>query len=285
VKINDGSIKLGFREFLAEIIYCIDKIFPSTNIGGRGDEGEYSRWEYEEGKDLIASYPSYLGKLSGKLLLDAGCGPGGKTVAYAEEKARAVGVDISVDNIMMAKRFSVFKGMETYPVFITASVERLPFENGTFDIIVANDSMEHFNNPSQAISELARVVKSEGLIVIFFTPWTSPLGSHLYDYIKTPWCHLIFPEWLIEELLKLVLEGRGERDASSRASQLMNEYREELNRITVDEFEEIITGHPELKVVYREFIAPKYSFLSRLTLLPFVGKYLINTVVVVLEKT
>jgi len=284
VRIYDRSFKLGFRNFVARIIYYIDKIFPSPNIGGRGGEGAYSRWEYEVGKDLIASYPRYLGKLSGKLLLDAGCGPGGKTVAYAEEGARAVGVDISVDNIRAAERFSISKGMGLYPVFITASVELLPFENGAFDIVVANDSMEHFSNPSQAISELGRVVKSGGLIVIFFTPWTSPLGSHLYDYIKTPWCHLVYPEWLIEELLKLVLQGRGERDASSIAGQLMNEYREELNRITVDEFEEIIANHPEFKIVYRKFIAPKYNFLSRLTSLPFVGKYLINTVVVVLKK-
>ena len=85
MRIYDRSFKLGFRNFVARIIYYIDKIFPSPNIGGRGGEGAYSRWEYEVGKDLIASYPRYLGKLSGKLLLDAGCGPGGKTVAYAEE--------------------------------------------------------------------------------------------------------------------------------------------------------------------------------------------------------
>ena len=82
-----------------------------------------------------------------------------------------------------------------------------------------------------------------------------------------------------------MLRKRGERDPDIRAGQLMSEYREELNRITIREFEDIIARLPNLKIIYKRFIAPRYNFLSRLTSLPVVGKYLTNTVVAVLEKT
>jgi len=275
---------LRIKRVIASIIYLLDRLFPQHRIGGRGSEEEYSNWEYEVGKELVKAYPEFLGNLSGKRVLDAGCGPGGKTAAYAEQSNSVFGIDISVNNIKQAVSFaSGFSEVEP-PVFLVASADRLPFSDESFDIIIANDSMEHFENPGEALGELSRAVKRGGLMVLFFTPWSSPLGSHLYDYIRTPWCHLLYPEWLIEELLTVILERSGDTQADETAARLMEEYRSELNRITISQYRDILKGYPELEVVHEELKPAKYRFLAPLTGLPLVGRFLTNTVVSVLRK-
>jgi ubiquinone/menaquinone biosynthesis C-methylase UbiE len=68
--------------------------------------------------------------------------------------------------------------------------------------------MEHFSEPEHALREMARVVKPGGAIWIFFTPHFSPLGSHLYDYIYTPWCHLLFTRGQLQSAIRTILRER-----------------------------------------------------------------------------
>ncbi|HVO76729.1 MAG TPA: class I SAM-dependent methyltransferase, partial [Candidatus Bathyarchaeia archaeon] len=209
-------------------------------------------------------------------------GLGGKSVAYAEAGARVTGVDISSENISQCIEFAHARGVEA--LFTAADAERLPFAEGAFDVIIANDSLEHFANPGGALRELARVLKSGGSIFLFFTPWGSPLGSHLYDYIRTPWCHLLFPEWLIRDLLERELAERGESEPRSRAERLMAEYHGELNRITVRRYHRILRSTRELESTFEELKPPKYAWLSPLARLPFAGELFTGTVVGILVK-
>ena len=144
--------------------------------------------------------------------------------------------------------------------------------------------MEHFGDPEKALDEMSRVVKPGGLIAVFFTPWGSPLGSHLYDYIRTPWCHILFPEWLIEELLSVVLSKRGETRAEEEASRLMGEYRSELNRITISRYRRMVRERRFLEPVLEELKPAKFRFLAPLTGVPWLGRFLTNTVVSILRK-
>ena len=104
---------------------------------------------------------------------------------------------------------------------VTGDAALLPFRKGSFDIVIANDSMEHFARPAPALEEFARVTRAGGLVFLFFTPWGSPLASHLYDHIHTPWCHLLYSENLLEQLLELSLERRGDRDPAGAAARMI----------------------------------------------------------------
>jgi ubiquinone/menaquinone biosynthesis C-methylase UbiE len=268
--------------FIARVIYFFDRLFPRARVGGRGSGDAYAEWEYREGKALLERYAGLFGALEGESLLDIGCGMGGKTTAYAETGARTIGADISEEHVAASVRFAASKGLKA--LFVPADAGALPFTDGTFDLVVANDSLEHFPDPARALGELSRVLRSGGRIFVFFTPWGSPLGSHLYDYIRTPWCHLLFGERLIEELLRVVLSGRGEPEPAARASALMEEYRSELNRITVRQFRRIRREHPELETVTERLVPPKYRFLAPLARLPLLGELCTGTVVVLLRK-
>ncbi|UCF05078.1 MAG: class I SAM-dependent methyltransferase [bacterium] len=267
---------------LARLLHRIDRLFPRTRVEGRESPEAYSEWEYRLGKDLLERYTAQFGALTGKRVLDIGCGLGGKTIAYGEAGAEVVGVDIEYGNIAQSCRYASSRASAVD--FLVGDAEELPFPDESFDLVVANDSMEHFPSPERALPELARVCARGGLLFLFFTPWRSPLGSHLYDYIRTPWCHLLFSERLIEELLSIILERRGKGDASGEARTLMERYHIELNRITVARYRRILAHNPELRPVLEELRPPKYPFLAPLTRLPGIGEFFTGTVVSILEK-
>jgi SAM-dependent methyltransferase len=270
------------KSLIASLVYALDRLMPRPRVGGRESSEAYSLWEYRVGKSILESYADRLGDLAGKRVLDIGCGLGGKTVAYAEAKARVTGVDLSAENIARCSVFARAHGVEA--TFAAGDAERLPFAAGTFDAVIANDSLEHFADPERALGEFARVLAPGGSIFLFFTPWGSPLGSHLYDYIRTPWCHLVFPEWLLRELLERELARRGDVDPRARAARLMEEYHRELNKITVRRYHRILRRIENLDVEFEELKPPKYSWLSPLARVPLAGELFTGTVVGILNK-
>jgi ubiquinone/menaquinone biosynthesis C-methylase UbiE len=271
------------KKLVASLVFAIDRLMPRPRVGGRESSEAYSLWEYRVGKGILASYADRLGDLAGKRVLDVGCGLGGKTVAYAEAKARVTGVDLSERNIAQCAVFARERGVDA--AFAAGDAAHLPFAGGTFDAVIANDSLEHFADPEAALRELARVLRPGGSIFLFFTPWKSPLGSHLYDYVRTPWCHLIYPEWLLRSLIERAVAARGSADPAAEAERLMTEYRAELNRITYRRYREAVGSVRNLEIAMEERKPAKFGFLKPLVRIPFAGDYLTGTVVGILRKS
>jgi ubiquinone/menaquinone biosynthesis C-methylase UbiE len=270
------------KKVIASLVHAVDRRLPRPRVGGRESSEAYSLWEYRTGKRILDSYSERLGNLAGKRVLDVGCGLGGKTVAYAEAGARVTGVDILRGNISRCVEFARARGAAA--AFVSADAERLPFGGETFDAIIANDSLEHFENPEGALCEFARVLKPGGSMFLFFTPWGSPLGSHLYDYIRTPWCHLLFPEWLLGALIERELAVQGVDDPPSRSRRLMDEYHSELNRITVRRYRRIVREIPDIVPSFEELKPPKFAWLAPLAHVPLAGELFTGTVAGVLVK-
>lgn len=271
------------KRFVARIVFAIDRRLPRARVGGRESDEAYSLWEYRTGRALLDEYGDRIGPLAGKRLLDVGCGLGGKTYAYAEAGALVVGVDLSTACAAGSRRFAADRPGAA-PLFASGDARRLPFADGSFDAIIANDSLEHISDPLVALMEFERALRPGGVLALFFTPWGSPLGSHLYDYIRTPWCHLLFPEWLLGELLALELERRGEEDPRGRSRELMREYRSGQNRITARAYRRAMKRLRRLAVVYEERRPPKFRFLAPLARIPFAGELFTGTVVSIAEK-
>lgn len=60
------------------------------------------------------------------------------------------------------------------------NLEAIPFEDGAFDIVIANHVLEHVGNLDRATSEIARVLASDGIAVLQ-TPWCRGLAVTLDD--------------------------------------------------------------------------------------------------------
>jgi SAM-dependent methyltransferase len=229
---------------------------------------------------------------------------GGKTVAYEERGAAAVfGADLLEANAAASQAYAgrvaagrrkggeetaENKGVTCHASFLVGDASALPFADGSFDTVVANDAMEHFARPSEALKEMARTVRKRGAVWIFFTPHFSPLGSHLYDYIYTPWCHLIFTRKQIERAIRRILLERSGGDATAveeKLAAIMTSYDEDLNHMSVRRFLRIVKSTPGLSVTYLELRPAKYGFLRPLTRVPLLREFLTGFVVCRLEST
>jgi ubiquinone/menaquinone biosynthesis C-methylase UbiE len=117
----------------------------------------------------------YFGDLSGKRVLDAGCGKGRFARVLAEGYPRASIVALDLAEAMLRH---VPEGIGACAGSMTA----LPFPDGVFDCAYATESLEHAVDIEGAVAELCRVVRPGGRIVII-------------DKNSKQWGRLKTPEW------------------------------------------------------------------------------------------
>jgi len=135
----------------------------------------------------IANSAAYLSPrlAPGLSLLDVGCGPGTITVEFAERVApgRAVGLDASAEIIERASREFERDNLS----FLVGDAYDLPFEDDTFDIAHAHQTLQHVAEPVAVLRELRRVVKPGGLV-----------AARDVDYAGVIWYPLVpaLSEWL-----------------------------------------------------------------------------------------
>ena len=97
--------------------------------------------------------------------LDLGCGPGIVTEAFAVEAGEVVALDLSPEMIRRARQRCEKSGRKNVR-FAISKVEKLPFHNASFDIIVTRLTLHHFPDLEAALSEMVRVLQPDGRIVI-----------------------------------------------------------------------------------------------------------------------
>jgi SAM-dependent methyltransferase len=103
-----------------------------------------------------------LEKLSGKALLDAGCGGGRYTVAWRLlGVGQAIGLDASVTGITDARRRVRNSGLEGVS-FEVGDVLALPFADNSVDIVFSNGVLHHTTAWARGVSEIVRVLRPGG---------------------------------------------------------------------------------------------------------------------------
>ncbi len=96
-------------------------------------------------------------------VLDAGCGTG-QTSAFIAEQYRCNVTSLDYNNVMLdkaRKRFSLLQ----LPINLKyGSLENLPFDDGTFDLVLS-ESVTSFTNAALTIPEFKRVLKPNGVLI------------------------------------------------------------------------------------------------------------------------
>ena len=107
--------------------------------------------------------------VTGKKVLDVGCGPGNLLVALAADAPELlIGVDVD-DVFLVFGRFHIENSIEdptVTPTLLRASLPTLPFTDETFDLVTCFLVMPHVPDDSVALTELARVLKPGGTLAI-----------------------------------------------------------------------------------------------------------------------
>lgn len=275
-----------------ESVVLVNRLLPRPHIGGRESQDAYSQWEYDTGRAIFSEHFG-TAALPGAELLDVGCGLGGKTAWYAESGARRViGIDIAADHVRQSLRFLRSRGQSQHAFVARADAMRLPFADAAFGVVTANDSMEHFADPAAALRELARVLHPGGRLFLYFTPYRSPLGSHLYDYVRIPWCQVVLSRATLYATLERAIHAAESRNggadvaarAAARYREVVRYFEQDVNGITVKRFGEIVDRTPELRVRRIHFEPPKFKFLRPLLAVPPLREYFAGLVFADLER-
>lgn len=102
--------------------------------------------------------------VQGKRVLDAACGTGYGSAILAQNALSVCGVDISQDAITYAEDRYTSSGTQ----FFCGSVTNLPFDDGSFDVVVSYETLEHIDSRSQELffEEIIRVLTDDGILVM-----------------------------------------------------------------------------------------------------------------------
>jgi SAM-dependent methyltransferase len=99
---------------------------------------------------------------SGLEVLDAGCGVGyGAEMIARAGASRVVGVDLAPEAIATAS-----ERVGEVVDFQVGDVQDLPFAEGSFDLVVCFEVLEHLEDPEPAITALKGVLRDGGLLIV-----------------------------------------------------------------------------------------------------------------------
>jgi SAM-dependent methyltransferase len=121
-------------------------------------EADEHHWWYRGRRRIIEVELARLGLRSDGIVLDAGCGSG-RTLQELARYGHVSGVELDPD----AAAVAAARG--PYDVHV-GRLEELPWPNGTFDLITCLDVIEHTPDDVATLTELHRVTKPGGWLLV-----------------------------------------------------------------------------------------------------------------------
>jgi SAM-dependent methyltransferase len=112
--------------------------------------------------ELEARVRDWLAPTTGsERAVDSGCGTGALAIALAPLVREVVGVDLDEERLEAARRLA-----PANVTFVTGDAAALPFAFGSFDLAGCFRVLHHARRPELVVSELARVVRPGGRILL-----------------------------------------------------------------------------------------------------------------------
>jgi ubiquinone/menaquinone biosynthesis C-methylase UbiE len=162
------------------------RIHARLHGGQRGFDGRNSRFYDFMATRLLRRVYRRLARDAaalagdGATVLDIGTGPGVLLVELATLRPdlRVTGVDPSADMVAAARR--KLTGFGDRADAAVGEAARLPFPDGSFDLVLSSLSLHHWQRPADAAPELRRVLRPGGKVCV-------------YDFRSAPFDALVTP--------------------------------------------------------------------------------------------
>lgn len=125
--------------------------------------------EQQEILQIAQPLMSQITPQTAPLVLDVASGTGRLPLALAQLpyfKGHTVGIDLSQRMLEIAAEKIKVTGIETQVTLIHESAENLPFPDASFDVVTCMEALEFMPNREQVLSELVRVLRPGGLLLI-----------------------------------------------------------------------------------------------------------------------
>jgi SAM-dependent methyltransferase len=135
-------------------------------------------------------------------ILDVGCGAGQTLVASnLRPGVLAVGVDVDHSALLLGRRLS-----DTI-CFIRAEGEALPFENGSFDLIISRVAVPYMRVDG-ALAEMGRVLRPGGSLWLVLHPFRMTASELVTNITRLEFKAAVYRVWVLTNGLALHIFGR-----------------------------------------------------------------------------
>ena len=217
-----------------------DQLRTEFNEWARAGKGE----SMEQGHGPVGKQAIQLMRVPADArVLDVGCGSGWATRALAGYaiNGQVTGIDISDEMIRVARESSAaFPNTD----FEVASAERLPFSDNEFTHAFSMESLYYYENISEAVIEIHRVLRPGGLFVaVVDLYWENEATHQWIDSLKVPVELLSVEDYrgLFIDAGRLPLDrapseqtSRPPRSATNVEHACIRRHAHELNRLLAD---------------------------------------------------
>ena len=231
------------------------------------------RWDEETALSVLRrEFPDFDRYIDGKRVVDWGCGDGWQSVAMLRVGASyVVGVDTNPPRLSHARALATGMNVPADRVAFVTGLREIG--RGRFDLVISQDSVEHFADPAAALGQMASLLSDDGRILLTFgPPWLSPYGSHMFFFTRVPWVNVLFSEATV-----MRVRARFRSDGACRYEDVEGG----LNRMTVARFERLLGQAQLIPDWLRYTCVPGTSALSRV---PGVRELVITRVTCVLRR-
>src|SRR4029077_13327854 len=119
-------------------------------------------------EDALRMIVEAAGPGPGDTVLDVACGGGVGVCAFAPHVRYASGIDVTPAMLERARVLAAEKGVSNVS-WRQGDVTALPYDDGSFTIVVTRFAFHHFLEPLAVLREMVRVCVPEGRIVVVDT--------------------------------------------------------------------------------------------------------------------
>ena len=142
-------------------------------------------WAYQARVTTLPGVKEFLGDLSGKKVLEYGCGLGQMSVLLAKSGAEVTGFDLSAESVAFAQKLAESSGVADRIRFDVCPAEELTYADNSFDVIFGKAVLHHLA-PAVAQPHLYRVLKPGGKAVFSEPMGMNPVLNFVRDYVYYP---------------------------------------------------------------------------------------------------
>lgn len=135
------------------------------------------------------------------IILDIGCGGGMNVKRMAEKAKKVYGVDYSIVSVELSSEVNEDLIKNGIVEIVEGNVQSLPFEDDTFDIVTAFETVYFWPDIEKCFGEVKRVLKPGGTFLIGM----ESNGSN--NFIMKFWNHFIDMEMYTDEEITSFLES------------------------------------------------------------------------------
>lgn len=139
----------------------------SGSVSGRGVTGRESSFHRHFKAPLRALGPAAT-------ILEVACGTRTDGIELAQEGQSVTACDLSPEAVEHSRTLAQRSGVGDRIRFCVADAEHLPFADGAFDATFVAASFHHFPNQEATLTELARVTRPGGYVVLGVEPAAWP---------------------------------------------------------------------------------------------------------------